>query len=147
MQLEIHEALVPFQDLVEDEATNQDAWLTESAGALANLHSSVLTSLRDSGSEASADARPAEHPHAIADRCPSDKSSPGVTDRKAEGDNVNTQDQVFDRRLLSAPASPEMHKAKVLPGGGHDRRRLWELGNLLARKRRFAASRQVRGIA
>lgn len=45
VEAEIHEALLGCDGLVEPEATNQGAWLTESAGALADLHASVLEGL------------------------------------------------------------------------------------------------------
>lgn len=45
MELEVHDALLRREGLIEPEATNQGAWLTESAGALPDLHASVLESL------------------------------------------------------------------------------------------------------
>ncbi|CAN0403508.1 unnamed protein product, partial [Laminaria digitata] len=45
VEAETHEALLGCEGLVEPEATNQRAWLTESAGALADLHASVLEGL------------------------------------------------------------------------------------------------------
>ncbi|CAM9232781.1 unnamed protein product [Ectocarpus sp. 12 AP-2014] len=45
VETEIHETLLKYDGLIEPEATNQGAWLTESAGALADLHVDVLRSL------------------------------------------------------------------------------------------------------
>lgn len=45
VEVEIHETLLKYDGLIEPAATNQGAWLTESAGALSVLHSAVLTSL------------------------------------------------------------------------------------------------------
>jgi len=45
VEVELHDALLKHDGLVEPTATNQGAWLTESAGALSDLHSTVLGSL------------------------------------------------------------------------------------------------------
>ncbi|CBJ26015.1 hypothetical protein Esi_0018_0095 [Ectocarpus siliculosus] len=45
VETEIHETLLKYDGLIEPEATNQGAWLTESAGALSDLHADVLRSL------------------------------------------------------------------------------------------------------
>lgn len=45
VEAEIHHALLKYDGLVESAATNQGAWLTESAGALSDLHAAVLRSL------------------------------------------------------------------------------------------------------
>ncbi|CAM9590255.1 unnamed protein product [Ectocarpus fasciculatus] len=45
VETEIHETLLEYDGLIEPEATNQGAWLTESAGALSDLHADVLRSL------------------------------------------------------------------------------------------------------
>ena len=45
VEAEIHHTLLKYDGLVESAATNQGAWLTESAGALSDLHTAVLRSL------------------------------------------------------------------------------------------------------
>eukprot|EP00903_Cladosiphon_okamuranus_P008686 g8322.t1 len=60
VEAEIHHTLLKYDGLVESAATNQGAWLTESAGALSDLHAAVLRSLygffrRNSSSSASGD--------------------------------------------------------------------------------------------
>lgn len=45
MEADIHNTLLTYDGLVESAATNQGAWLTESAGALSDLHAAVLRSL------------------------------------------------------------------------------------------------------
>ncbi|CAM9218792.1 unnamed protein product [Scytosiphon promiscuus] len=55
VEIEIHEALLKHDGLIEPTATNQGAWLKETAGALSDLHAGVLESL----AEFSVDERPA----------------------------------------------------------------------------------------
>lgn len=153
--MEIHESLLANDDLIEDEATNQGAWLTESAGAVRDLHASILTSLLesehasiykagDNHSATSSGEHLREIPR-IADSTHSDNP------KRLHGDNLQTDSKVVGATKDSgdglAPAEVE-NGVMVKPNDVSDaqRTRLWELGRLLACKRQWAASRQVGGF-
>ena len=164
--------------LVEPEATNQGAWLTESAGALADLHASVLEGL--SGFTGEPPAPPSPYSDSSSARLDKQSSSSGTKDEHAtreDADSSVTCRGCFERGGDSGTSGGG--------GGGHDvggaaarvgpgsivdavagsggggrpgtvvvadgrvhadqqrRTRLHHLGRLLARRRQFAASRQV----
>lgn len=152
VMMEIHESLLANDGLLEDEATNQGAWLTESAGALRDLHASILTSLlesehasthaaRDDHRAATSEGHYREIPR-IADSTDSDNPN------RLHGDSPQTDGKLVgatkDSGVGVAPAEVG-DDVMVVPNdfSGAQRTRLWELGRLLAGKRQWGASRQV----
>lgn len=203
VEAEIHNTLLKHDGLVESAATNQGAWLTESAGALSDLHAAVLRSLgefsmRRSSSppsrngvmfgQAAGEAESAPGEVAVPARAESSYGGNGVSTR--EGDTTTSIDryQPIYRQEGDENARAEGHGVSLAGGDGvayldaatctadgkrnaansqdstatkatasatdrsrshfdeqrdQRRARLQHLGLLLARKRQFAASRQV----
>lgn len=199
VEAEIHHTLLKYDGLVESAATNQGAWLTESAGALSDLHAAVLRSLGGfstckSSSAASrncvmsagagGEAGPALEQAAVPAEAEASSGGKAVSTPKGE---TTTHDRPTYRREGDRNACVEDHSISsggdVVPNdaatctgdGMRDaaisqesktatktttsatgrsimhidkrrecrRARLQHLGLLLARKRQFAASRQV----
>ena len=196
----MHDALLKYDGLVEPTATNQGAWLTESAGALSDLHSAVLKSLAGRSSskdlvlsshggslsreEAASEAETGpkgtgtgcsgrsvcgpvrevdtgeDHrrklcqqsgngeslaEEAVANAGTESAASCGVATRTGEEWRAVASDPRDDSSAATATAKAVADRGRRHAGGQHDQRRarLRNLGLLLARKRQFAASRQV----
>lgn len=184
VEAEIHEALLGCDGLlIEPEATNQGAWLTESAGALADLHASVLERLSGftneppvSPSPYGSDSSPArldKHTTTTSISRLEDEretregagSSAACCGRFGQGGNSGTEgggggDDDVDGAVAPVGTGSIGGGAGGSGGGGRPgaaivtdgrvhadqerRTRLHHLGRLLARRRQFTASRQVR---
>lgn len=132
--------MLEHQDLIEPEATNQGAWLCESAGAVLDLHATVLKSL--CGFE----------PHGTRAPSPAGSSSSDHLGMGLELEGSHTGYVVPGNMRCGVPVhgagSPDRgdgtHCLPVESSQASSRReRLRELGRVLARKRQFNASRQV----
>lgn len=154
---EIHETLLRFQGLIESEATNQGAWLTESAGVLIDLHTSVLQSLCGKASHASPCCQPSQSDITRARSITMDADAETNSIRLDRADGQK-------ERCLSAGGSAvlestlsqrdnetvgmDVNRGESLERGrttdNEQGRRLRDLGRMLAYKRQFAASRKVR---
>lgn len=204
MEIEIHETLLRYDGLIEPAATNQGAWLKESAGALLDLHAAVLESLAEfsmdkiptasskrgdtlfctetTGAEPGTEASAAVARTSRTDVCcgggdvrekerGGDAGAEGVWEflRVEGGDKSSASRGAFinggrgadcgnetvpasgGRRKSSAGFTRDgvattidsRRKASIEGQYGRRRRRLRNLGMLLARKRQFTASRQV----
>ena len=146
---EIHESLLAYDDLVEEAATNQGAWLTESAGALRDLHASVLKSLLgyENASNLKRNPRRAASNGKRSSKISGFPESPSSdsTTRKHGGDAPIDDDRHQFDGWEEAVRREGNYVATVKPGDFSEARRtrLFELGRLFACKRQFAASRQV----
>lgn len=146
VEVELHDALLKYDGLVEPTATNQGAWLTESAGALSDLHSTVLGSLalfsvrEDPALSSRGNALSRDAVRASEARVVPTGAETSCLERGAFG---QLQEAVIgkEHQRTLCPASRERRQAE----GRRDQRRtrLRHLGLLLARKRQFSASRQV----
>lgn len=157
MRTEIHETLLRFEGLIEAEATNQGAWLTESAGALTDLHASILQSLCGNSSHAPLYLQPSQidAPHALSIGVGAEVEINSIRLDGAGGQNdrcLSAGGSAVSESKLSIRGS-ETADAGVERGESLERgkttdieqsRRLRDLGRVLACKRQFTASRQVR---
>lgn len=167
VEAEVHGELLKRGDLLEPEATNQGAWLTESAGALSDLHASVLESLTgfkhdypESQRVSPAAVTSFEQQDKIktSRRWPEALDSMGGSSRQqgdngcstTEGDGYNATDGTCAVNRLKAGGGGAVsgRRTETEPSCSveedRDRTRLRELGRLLAQKRQFTASRQVK---
>lgn len=84
VEVEIHETLLKYDGLIEPAATNQGAWLTESAGALSVLHSAVLTSL--AGFSVNSCPTPASYGSTLSEEAQAQGQAKAVRPRRTEID-------------------------------------------------------------
>lgn len=170
MEAEIHGELLKRGGLLEPEATNQGAWLTESAGALSDLHASVLESLTgfkhdfakfQRASPAAERSLEQENDGSTSRRWSEAWDSMDERSRqqgddgcsRTEGDGYNATDGACAANRLKAGDGGAVsgRRKEAEPSCGveeeRDRTRLRELGRLLARKRQFTASRQVKSCS
>lgn len=185
VRTETHEALLGCEGLVEPEATNQGAWLTESAGALADLHASVLEGL---SGFTKLDPSRSPSPHSDSTRLDrqnvkheigirvegaanascspkgervtlegAGSESCGLSGQQRDmfetkgGDNVGVNAHCMGRGSTGGEGSSGGGRARTIRvaddcehADQQRRSRLHHLGRLLARRRQFTASRQVR---
>lgn len=148
MESDIHEAFLQHEDLIESEAENQGAWLTESAGALADLHAPVLKSLcrfwpvdacasnsrKEVGAEDSRDTFGARR----LTTAPNHEEGESWM-REARASRTSYSKHTAEEAKLGNETE-DIHET---PRNEQERGWLNDLGRVLARKRQFNASRQV----
>ncbi|CAM9285307.1 unnamed protein product, partial [Sphacelaria rigidula] len=166
VEKEVHETLLRYEGLVENEATNQGAWLTESAGALADLHASILHKLCDKESR----TPPSLHSHPpqpteIGRELPSTKGTAMGVQTEANGappgescaqngsscsareSLMPSLESVLPIRGSVTSVGPEIESGEILGREiyleSEQGKRLRDLGRVLAFKRQFTASRQA----
>lgn len=152
--------LLKYDGLVEQEATNQGAWLTESAGTLADLHTSVLKSLSGFHHQKSPSPQGGTAVRGVERNTGRSSSTWNDTISEEGGEPICRSDDFESKGNLrrvggnfnatdptgAAGEAAGLGRSDAASGslaGHQDRRMLYDLGRLLSRKRQFAASRQV----
>lgn len=167
--MEIHRALLRQEGLIEAEATNQGAWLTESAGALADLHASILQHLcefqRDGTAWKGINSGRSMAKHGLSagghrldsfvGKAGGGEARNGLVRKGCTSDRVEISsfqsqrltnegsNSAYGGEYTSATTGNSKIVGELMSEEKNRRSRLRDLGRMLARKRQFTASREV----